>query len=352
MPDLSLRQFLQSNGFDPAAGIGHLLPTAVEGSVRYLFTTVDSLSPNQQLNVYGELVSNSRLFNLIMQNDGNLVLYRTQFDLPLWASNTKGLAVDQVIMQSDGNLVAYSSAGVAYWATGTVGHPGSSVVLQDDGNLVVKDDANNAQWASNTVQDLSATTCQYTDASGYQYDETSEEWKQLCTAFPCFALLEWPGYSTHVVEDTINGQPVVIQLWKGDCEKFLGLQNFPGGIGAEVGVYHRVPGRARPSLQQLISLGLPQPLAALIVAGIAPLTDEQLWWAFPELGTKIDFTLTDPITNQTFFAAGAEVTYWLNKWMEGDSYVKYQNDQGGQTPASPTDYLLDYRINGKSYPSW
>ena len=351
MPDVSLRQFLQSNGFDPAAGIGHLLPPAVEGSVRYLFTQRDRLLANQQLNIHGELVSNSRNFNLILQNDGNLVLYRTQYDLALWASNTMGLQVENVTMQGDGNFVAYSQAGAPQWASGADGHPGAWVVLQDDGNLVVYDNANNAQWASNTVQDLSSPTCQYTDASGYQYDETSEEWKQLCTNFPCFAVLEWPDYSTQVVEATIDGQAVVIQLWKGTCQKFLGgLGNFPGGIGAEVGVYRRVPGWARPTLQSLSFL--PAPLAAFIVASIASLTDDQLWWAFPELGAKIDFTLTNSVTSQTFFTAGPEVTYWLNKWMFDDSYAKYQNDQGNQTPASPTDYLLDYRINGKSYPRW
>jgi hypothetical protein len=350
MADLSLRQFLQSNRFDPAAGVGHLLPTAVEGSVRYLFTNLDRLLPSQQLNAYGELVSNSRLFNLILRSDGNLVLYRTHFDRALWASNTNQKPIDRTLMQPDGNLVALSIQGVSYWETGTSGHPGASVVLQDDGNLVIYDNANSPHWASNTVQDLSSPTCQYADASGYEYDETSEQWKQLCTAFPCFALLEWPGYSTQVVEDTIDGQPVVIQLWKGNCEKFLGLQSFPGGIGAEVGVYHRVPGRARPSLQTLSFL--PAPLAAFIVASIAPLTDDQLWWAFPELSTKITFTLTNPVTNQTFFTAGAEVTYWLNKWMNNGSYTKYQTDQGKQTPASATDYLLDYKINGKSYPRW
>ena len=42
---------------------------------------------------------------------------------------------------------------------------------------------------------------------------------------------------------------MVIQLWKGNCPKFLGfigIESFPGGIGAEVGVYRRIPGRFRP----------------------------------------------------------------------------------------------------------
>lgn len=47
-----------------------------------------------------------------------------------------------------------------------------------------------------------------------------------------------------------------------------------------------------------------------------------------------------------------EVTYWLNKWMDDDSYEKYKNAPGNQTPSSETDYLLDYTINGNSYKRW
>jgi hypothetical protein len=38
--------------------------------------------------------------------------------------------------------------------------------------------------------------------------------------------------------------------------------------------------------------------------------------------------------------------------MDDDSYEKYQNDQGNQTPSSETDFLLDYRINGQAYAQW
>lgn len=362
MADVSVRQFLVQNRFDPAGGVRRLLPSAANGSLRYFLANfvfyASRLQTYQQLDINEQLLSDNGYLNLILQADGNLVLYRTQFDHALWASNTQGSPVAYVIMQNDGNLVAYSANGTAYWATGTEGHPRAWAYLQDDGNFVVYDSSDNALWASNTVQGFTSPTFQYTDASGYQYDETSEQWKQLCTNFPCFALLEWPGYSTQVVDTmngeplTINGQPVVIQLWKGTCQKFLGLQNFPGGIGAEVGVYHLMPGRARPSLQQLISLGIPESFAALIIAGIAPLTDDQLWWAFPELNTQVAFTLTNPVTNQTFFTAGPETTYWLNKWMEGDSYNEYQKNQGNQVPGSPTDYVLNYTINGTGFPSW
>jgi hypothetical protein len=361
MLDLSLRQFLQQNRFNPSAGVRHLLPPVAQGSLRYFLTTfvsyTDRLGPYQQLNVNSQLQSNNGFLNLLLQGDGNLVLYRTLFGWALWASNTAGSPVDHVIMQADGNLVAFSLSGTPYWATGTGGHPGAWALLQDDGNLVVYDAGNNALWASNTVQDFNSPTFQYIEASGYKYDETSEQWKQLCTAFPCFALLQWPGYATLVV-DTIDGQPavingqaVVIQLWKGTCQKFLGgLSSFPGGIGAEVGVYHRVPGRIRPTLDSLSFL--PAPLASLIVATIANLPDDQLWWAFPELNAQIEFTLTNPVTNQPFFTTQPETTYWLTKWMDDDSFARYQNDQGGQTPPSQTDYVLDYTINGNKFSRW
>jgi hypothetical protein len=357
MPNISLRQFLVQNRFASGDGVRRLLPLAAYGSVRYFVANFvfyeDRLQPYQQLDLNQQLFSDNSYLNLILQVDGNLVLYRTQMGHALWASNTQGDAVDYVIMQDDGNLVAYSAGGTPFWATATEGHPAAWAHLQDDGNFIVYDSGNTALWASNTVQDFNSPTFQYTDASGYKFDETSEQWKQMCTSFPCFALLEWPGYATQVVETTIEGQTVVIQLWKGTCQKFLGsLGDFPGGIGAEVGVYHRVPGRARPTLDQLVNLGVPEALAAFIIAGIAPLTDDQLWWAFPELNTQVTFTLTNPVNNGTFFTAGSETTYWLNKWMDDDSYEKYEQAYPGQAPASPTDYSLNYSINGAPFPRW
>src|SRR5262245_41889895 len=135
---------------------------------------MDRLQPNQQLNINDQMVSNNGLVNLIMQGDGNLVLYRTHFRRALWASDTWQSPVDRAILGEDGNLVACSADGTSYWATGTDGHPGASVVLQDDGNLVVYDSANAPLWASNTVQDLLSPTIRYSDANGYSYNETSE----------------------------------------------------------------------------------------------------------------------------------------------------------------------------------
>lgn len=203
--------------------------------------------------------------------------------------------------------------------------------------------------AGTTVeQDLSAPTIEYADARGYRYVETSDNWKKNCTAFPCCAALHWPDYNTKCIPASINGQPVVIQLWKGYCEKFLGLERFPGGIGAEVGIYRFEPGRTRPSALPF----LPPSVAAFFLKPIVSLNDKDLWWAYPELGTQLHFTLTNPITKQVFFSTGTEKSYWLNKWMDNSSYEKYKRDQRGKTPEFAANYQLDYSINGKSFPSW
>jgi hypothetical protein len=87
-----------------------------------------------------------------MQADGNLVLYRVDNGVALWASNTPGQPVTHTVMQSDGNLVCYDNNGRPYWATNTNGNPGAWLLVQDDGNLVVYSAGGVALWASNTVQ--------------------------------------------------------------------------------------------------------------------------------------------------------------------------------------------------------
>jgi hypothetical protein len=110
------------------------------------------LLPGQRLNVNDQLVPATGRVVLIQQPDGNLVLYRSDNSLALWASNTVGYPVTVAVMQEDGNFVCYAADGKAYWATGTDGHRGAFVIVQDDGNLVVYDADHRPLWASNTVQ--------------------------------------------------------------------------------------------------------------------------------------------------------------------------------------------------------
>jgi hypothetical protein len=184
------------------------------------------------------------------------------------------------------------------------------------------------------------------DANGYAYVETSPWWKECCAPLPSFSEVWWPDYATKVIEDVIDGQPVVIQLWKGWCQRFLGRNDFPGGIGAEVGIYRRIPGKAPPATL----LGFPKKISDFILGGVSRVGDEHLWFPYPELNTKLTFELVNPKTGKVFFGAGPETTYWLNKWMHPESYEKYRDDVG-KTPLFSVHYELNFTINGKPY-SW
>jgi len=100
------------------------------------------------------LRSNNQLYTLMMQTDGNVVLYNQQSQ-PLWATNTGGLITPRdFAMQTDGNLVLYDTNGVPMWASNTSHQPGAFLNIQDDGNLVVyrsgaqAETVDNALWAA------------------------------------------------------------------------------------------------------------------------------------------------------------------------------------------------------------
>ncbi|MBL8919987.1 MAG: hypothetical protein JNJ54_14070 [Myxococcaceae bacterium] len=71
---------------------------------------------------------------LVMQGDGNLVLYRD--GAAAWATGTNGRAGVKAVMQTDGNFVAYQGT-TPLFATGTNGRPGAVLELRDDGSLAV-----------------------------------------------------------------------------------------------------------------------------------------------------------------------------------------------------------------------
>ncbi|MFF3917201.1 N-acetylmuramoyl-L-alanine amidase [Streptomyces sp. NPDC001852] len=101
---------------------------------------------------------------LVMQLDGNLVIYRNSDGTAIWSSLTSGHSGAYAYMQSDGNLVVYKSgggpsAGGALWSTGTWGHSGAYATLQNDGNFVVYKSGGGpstggALWSTGTYKDV------------------------------------------------------------------------------------------------------------------------------------------------------------------------------------------------------
>jgi hypothetical protein len=93
-------------------------------------------------------------FELIMQTDGNLVLYENGVTPALWNTGTEGQDVAYMIMQEDGNLVVYNTSEVAVWNSQTDGYEGGYLAIQNDGNLVIYKKTpsvpQNAVWSSGT----------------------------------------------------------------------------------------------------------------------------------------------------------------------------------------------------------
>lgn len=106
------------------------------------------LLPGDVLRPGWGIYSPSEALHLIMQGDGNLVLYDAAGH-PLWNSRTEGHPGSMAIMQGDGNLVVYAPGGHPLWANGTAGRPGARLALQSDGNLVIYL-GSTALWSSRT----------------------------------------------------------------------------------------------------------------------------------------------------------------------------------------------------------
>ncbi|WP_298309191.1 hypothetical protein [uncultured Erythrobacter sp.] len=103
---------------------------------------VRSISAGQQW------TSDNGQFRLVMQGDGNLVLY--QGGAALWASNTVGSGANRAIMQADGNLVLRTSSNTPVWATGTHRNHCARLQIQNDGNVVIYSKNSAVLWATNT----------------------------------------------------------------------------------------------------------------------------------------------------------------------------------------------------------
>jgi surface antigen len=113
-------------------------------------TVSDTLWANDTLTAGQYLHSPNGQYELIMQSDGNLVVYAS--GTAIWSSGTAGHPGAMAIMQDDGNLVVYLGS-TPLWQAGTGGHPSAAfyLAMQSDGNLVIYTPAGAALWASKTT---------------------------------------------------------------------------------------------------------------------------------------------------------------------------------------------------------
>lgn len=106
-----------------------------------------TLASNTQLGVNESVASCDGRFTLVMQGDGNLVLYQQGF--PIWHTATNGRGGARAAMQGDGNFVLYTASNGVLFHTFTNGRPGAYLAVQNDGNLVVYQ-GGVARWNSGT----------------------------------------------------------------------------------------------------------------------------------------------------------------------------------------------------------
>ncbi|MEU9478764.1 hypothetical protein [Streptomyces sp. NPDC048191] len=93
------------------------------------------------------------LTRLVMQYDGNLVMYRKRDGAAIWSTGTHGHDGAYAVMQTDGNLVVYTASGKypvypwgvrpyetptrALWSSHTYGNADAWAMMQNDGNFVI-----------------------------------------------------------------------------------------------------------------------------------------------------------------------------------------------------------------------
>jgi frataxin-like iron-binding protein CyaY len=112
----------------------------------------DTLGSKKCLTQRESITSTNGCFRLQMQNDGNLVLYRSSNSQAIWSTNTPRSCSNRACMQGDGNFVLYNCFNRATWASQTPKNEGSTLKIQNDGNLVVYAfNSNRPIWASRTV---------------------------------------------------------------------------------------------------------------------------------------------------------------------------------------------------------
>ena len=97
------------------------------------------------------LYSPTRKFFLIMQDDGNAVIYRTSPSQGIWATHTsgKGSKPYNLWMQGDGNLVIYGFGGQSTWSSETRGVGPFVLELKDDASMTITDGTGRVTWNNN-----------------------------------------------------------------------------------------------------------------------------------------------------------------------------------------------------------
>lgn len=110
--------------------------------------TTNTLSAGQTLNVNGKLVATNGWYQLIVQADGNVVVYDKAQSSPT-STNTAGNGSVRLTMQTNGDLALYrNSDNAMIWHSDTAGSGARKLIMQNDGNIVLYTTNNIPLWTS------------------------------------------------------------------------------------------------------------------------------------------------------------------------------------------------------------
>lgn len=189
----------------------------------------------------------------------------------------------------------------------------------------------------------------------YFNNEIAESWAKQCRWLPCFHGVCWKGYAERVIKNVqVGNRYLIVHLWKGYCNKFLWNNDFPGGIGAEVGVYLVQPdswidmhkGEVATALDMADSIINPNSYYKKALE----IPNPHKWFPAWELDISMRFKLIDPETNQTVIETKEKPGYWCTEWLELDAYQEWERCRGGKIDG--THLTLQYWINGVKQKDW
>ena len=128
-----------------------LLLSALSASATVYNTVITTRNGGEQrLNPDDYIISSNGRYKLLMQWDGNLVVYRSDGAV-IWASNSAGKGGAYALLQADYNLVVYTANRTPIWASNSnqkVYDINTQLLLSDDGSLKLSSMGNTAIWST------------------------------------------------------------------------------------------------------------------------------------------------------------------------------------------------------------
>jgi len=121
------------------------------GVGNYVYYTSAKLDSGDSLQKNRYIVSDNGYYALIMQNDGNLVMYGPG-SLLVWTSQTAAAGGHHATMMAGGDLVVFDANQNLVWHSGTQWAGASHLTVGDDGNLaVVRNSDSQVVWENGPV---------------------------------------------------------------------------------------------------------------------------------------------------------------------------------------------------------